>query len=130
MPLPFPVIKCPSERDYRPGTFPVREFVARNGAVTKIALGDRISDASLTLTYPYIPNVQKALVIELWKDSVGGFRDVALPANAFEGDPELEATIPTYLSWFMGEPQTRTPRGYLPGFSLLTLAFNGRLMAS
>jgi hypothetical protein len=129
MTISFPSIRCPTERSYKPGRFPIRSFVAQNGAVTKVARGDRITDAVLTLSYPYINNTEKALVVQLWLDALGDFLDVDLPSNAFDGDPELALKVPSYLVWYLEEPDIRTPQGYRPGLSSLTLTFNGVLEA-
>ena len=128
MPLPFPTIKCPGRRTLTPGVYPVREFKAINGATTTIIRGDRASDSRLEIEHPLILDTQVALVFQLWHDSLGGFRDVALPDNAYEGvDPALVAQIPTYLTWYISdEPSAESVQ---PGWSRLRLNFRGRLLA-
>jgi hypothetical protein len=128
MALSFPSIRCPSSRFYSPGVYPVRDFVAQNGAVVKVARGDRISSASLRLEYPYIANSEKDLVIALWNSSLGGFKSVNLPSNAFDGDAALGSTVPAYLEWSMKEPRIETPLGHPPGLSRMTLEFVGELL--
>lgn len=129
MTLMFPSIRCPTERTYKPGQYPIRTFVAQNGATTRIARGDRVNGATLTLEYAYISNADKAAVMQFWNDCLGGFRAVSLPAAAFEGDPGFKATVPAYLNWYMQEPETSTPQGYPPGFSRLSVSFVGELPA-
>ncbi len=128
MALTFPTIKCPSSRTLTPGAYPVRQFVAINGATTTIIRGDRASGARLSLEFRAMPDNQAALVWALWNDSLGGFRDVSLPANAFEGiDASLIAQIPPYLSWYLdGEPSVESVQ---PGFSRMRVEFIGRLVA-
>jgi len=128
MPLAFPVIKCPSSRTLTPGAYPVRQFVAINGATTTIIRGDRASGARLSIEYRLLADTDAALVWALWNDSLGGFRDVDLPANAYEGiDPALIAQIPSYLSWYLdGEPSVESVQ---PGLSRMRLELIGRLEA-
>ena len=127
MTLPFPAIRCPARRTFKPGTYPVRQFVSQNGATTTVIRGDRISGSTISIEYPLIRDAEVVSVLTLWQTSFGGFRDVALPADAFEGaDPDLVATIPSYLRWFMDEPEVRSVQ---PGLSSLTLNFTGRLAA-
>ena len=127
MTLPFPTIRCPARRTFKPGSYPLRQFVAQNGATTTVIRGDRISGSPLSVEYPLIPDAEVVPVLALWQTSFGGFRDVTLPSNAFEGvDPELVATIPSYLQWFMDEPEVRAVQ---PGLSSLTLSFTARLPA-
>lgn len=128
MPIPFPSIKCPGRRSFTPGDFPIREFVAQNGAVTKIARGDRLSDAKLDIEIPYMPDAEVASILNLWMNSIGSFRTVSLPANAFEGmSPAVVATIPSYLDWYMNEPSIRDSGR--PNYSAVTLSFRGLLPA-
>jgi hypothetical protein len=129
MTLPFPTIRAASTRNVKPGSHPVREFKAMNGAVTKIVHGDRVTDALVSFEYPYILDDEAALVVQLWYDSLSGAIDVALPANAFVGvDPGLAAKVPSYLSWFMSEPDVRSVQGK-PGWSRLSFELRGQLVA-
>lgn len=129
MTLPFPTIRCASTRNLRPGSHPVREFKAMNGAVTKIVRGDRITDALISFEYPFILDGEAALVVELWYNSLSGALDVALPAHAFDGmNLNLVAKVPSYLSWFMSEPDVQSVQAQ-PGWSRLSFELRGQLVA-
>jgi hypothetical protein len=104
----------------------VREFKAMNGAVTKIVRGDRVTDALISFEYPFIRDTEVALVLSLWLDSLSGAIDVSLPANAFEGiDIGLASKVPSYLSWFMSEPNVQSVQ---PGLSRLSFELRGQLV--
>ena len=127
MTIPFPTIRCPARRTFKPGNFPVRQFVAQNGATTTVIRGDRISGSTLSMEYPFIPDTEVVTILALWQASFGGFLDVALPDNAFDGvDATFVNRIPSYLRWFMEEPEVRSVQ---PGLSSLTLSFTARLVA-
>ena len=127
MPLTFPTIKCPGRRSYTPGSFPVRDFVAQSGATTKVIRGDRMTDATFGIEYPYIPDTEVALVLAFWETTLGGFRDVTLPIEQLDGmDEDIINTIPTYLAWYMTKPEVRSLQ---PGLSSLSIGFKGQLPA-
>lgn len=130
MTLPFPSIRCPGgQRTLSPGVYPVRRFVAINGATTTVLRGDRASDARLVIPYPLIRDTEAALVMALWHASLGGFRDVALPANAYAGvDPALVAQVPAYLKWYIAEEPVAESAG-IPGWSRMQLNLVGQLDA-
>lgn len=129
MTLPFPAIRAASVRNVKPGSHPVREFKAMNKAVTKIVRGNQVSDALISFEFPYILDSEAALVIDLWYDSLSGALDVGLPANVFAGvSPSLVAKVPSYLSWFMSEPDVRSVQGK-PGWSRLSFELQGQLVA-
>lgn len=130
MPLAFPIIKRPTRRPVlTPGSYPVRQFTAVNGANTTVIRGDRATEATLELEYSFLPDSEAAEVLQLWHDSLGGFRSVDLPANAYEGlDSSLTAQIPSYLTWYMrNEPSIESTD--VPGRSRMRLEFVGRLDA-
>jgi hypothetical protein len=124
----FPAVACPTRRTLTPGVYPVRRFTALSGASTAVIFGDRASDAKLSLSFTYVPDADAALVWQAWHDSLGGFHEVTLPSNAFEGiGAPLVAQLPAYLKWYMeGEPEAES---VLPGRSSMTVNFVGKLVA-
>lgn len=126
--IPFPAVACPTRRTLTPGVYPVRRFTALSGASTSVIFGDRASDAKLTISFTYLPDAEAASVWQAWHASLGGFREVTLPSNAFEGiGPALVAQLPAYLRWYMeGEPEVES---VLPNRSSMTVNFIGRLVA-
>jgi hypothetical protein len=125
MAIPFPVIRTAIRRTITPGGYPVRQFVAMNGATTTIARGSKPFDARLVLEFPYINDTDVALIWQTWYATLGGGLDVELPANAFSGvDSALVAQIPPELTWYMEEPQIRSVR---PLLSDARISFVGRL---
>jgi WD40 repeat protein len=125
MAIDFPCIRDPIRRILTPGAYPVRQFVAMNGATTVIARGKYAADARLTLEYSYIEDTDVALIWQVWYDTLGGGLEVSLPYNAYAGiDSSLVAQVPAYLRWYMEEPQIGSVQ---PGLSAATLVFVGRL---
>lgn len=128
MSIPFPAAACPARRTLSPGVYPTRRFTALSGASTSVIFGDKASDAKLSISFNYMPDADAAAIWQVWHATLGGFHEVTLPSNAFEGiGPALVAQLPSYLKWYMdGEPEVESA---LPGRSGMTVTFIGKLVA-
>jgi hypothetical protein len=126
MAVAFPAIRAATGRTMQPGAYPVRRSTAPTASVTSTVRGDRVTEVKLVLDYGYIEDEQAALIWATWHATMGGFREVTLPGNAFHGvDPSVVAKIPPYLGWYMeGAPEATSVQ---PGWSRMQVAFIGRL---
>jgi hypothetical protein len=126
MAVAFPAIRAATGRTMQPGAYPVRRSTAPTASVTSTVRGDRVTEVKLVLDYGYIEDEQAALIWATWHATMGGFREVTLPGNAFHGvDPSVVAKIPPYLGWYMdGAPEISSVQ---PGLSRIRVGFAGRL---
>ena len=67
MPHSFPSIK-PSSRSYSPGEYPQTNFEAQNGAKTIMRYGKNRVNATLTLGFANIADVDAALILANYED--------------------------------------------------------------
>jgi hypothetical protein len=127
MAVAFPAIRAATGRTMQPGAYPVRRSTAPTASVTSTVRGDRVTEVKLVLDYGYIEDEQAALIWATWHATMGGFREVTLPGNAFHGvDPSVVAKIPPYLGWYMeGAPEISSVQ---PGLSRIRVGFAGRLL--
>jgi len=59
----FPSVK-PTGRSYTPGSYPITDFVALNGATTRMLYGNRRSNAELNLDFQNISDDKAALILQ------------------------------------------------------------------
>ena len=118
MTVAFPEL-CPTQRQWTPGSFPVRRFTAVNGAGVTRIYGNRAFDASLSLEYN-LSDAELAELLECWNDAFGAFDTLTLPDTVFEGmSPAVRNQIPAYLSWRWAEQPRVT--SVLAGRSTVTV---------
>jgi len=129
MAIPFPLDQVPSVRRFTPGAHPVRIFTALNGAETPVLLGDRITGATITASWPALPDTDAQKAWTAWTSSYSGTKAVDLPPGLLQGLALDGVTYPAYLSWTIkDEPEVNSLLG-APGYSSLSLVMRGRLLA-
>ena len=124
MQIKFPDI-CPTSRRLTPGQYPVKTFVAINGASNTRLYGDTPYDATMQLEFS-VSDREAADILSCYHSSYGGFHALELSPKVWAGlDVDLVAQIPSNLLWkFKEEPQVES---LLPGRSKLTASLIGRL---
>lgn len=132
MALPFPYVK-PTSRTYIPGRYPQKEFVALNGAVTRLIYGNRRSGAELRLEFANITDAKAAEILENYEQVTSVNTDVTITAsNAAIGASSdlvayLRETGGSALKWRYAEPPSVT--SVLPGISTVSVVLTGTLDA-
>ena len=62
----FPKLK-PTSREYRPGVYPETQFTALNGAITRVAYGNRRSKSTLKLGFKMLSDSQVVEILDLYE---------------------------------------------------------------
>jgi len=76
----FPSLR-PSTREYTPGVFPQTEFTALNGAVTRIAYGNRRSQATLKLGFKCLSDPDVVKILDCYEAANGEWRPIVFFSN-------------------------------------------------
>ena len=127
MAITFNLEAVPAVRSLTPGAHPGRPFVALNGAETPILLGDRMTGARITASWPALPDAEAQKADDAWSDSYSGALDVQVPPGLLQGvESDTGKTFPAYLSWTIAGPPVRN--SVRRGFSSLSLVMRGRLL--
>jgi hypothetical protein len=127
----FPAIK-PTGRSYSPGTYPLAEFKALNGATTRMLYGNRRSDAELSLEFANISDDNAALILRHY-EQLGASDDWAsFTTGAAGASSSLAAFMQesggSGLRWrYADAPQVSS---VFPGRSTVQVTFVGQLDAA
>lgn len=127
----FPNIP-PTARSYSPGKYPQTEFVAQNGAVTRMLYGNRRLNAELSLEFSNITDGSAALILQNYETVTKTNDWVSFTAaNGSIGAPALASYLQesggSGLRWRYAEPPQVT--SVLPGRSSVQCRFVGELDA-
>lgn len=128
-PKPFPDL-VPSSRTYKPGVFAEEQFIAQNGAVTRLRFGNRLYNSTLSLSFQNIPDSKAAEILNNYKAAMSGDYYVSFKAtNAVAGAAaDLQVWMletNTKLKWkYSAPPQVAS---VVPGLSTVSCEFIGEL---
>lgn len=105
----------PTERTFRPGSFPTVRFNSISGAGVTRIYGSKQVNAELQLQF-VLSDADTCTVLRAWDDAKGSFETLDLPDEFFAGSGELlDCGIPDYLNWRWAERPSVT--SLLPGRS-------------
>ena len=66
----------PSSREYSPGTYPETKFQALNGAVTRIAYGNRSSASTMTMGFKALSDDEAMSIIRCYESANGSWNGI------------------------------------------------------
>lgn len=93
MPVLFPALR-PTERDYRPPSFPVSATRSQSGVVSKRLWGSIPGDAELRLGFRIITTDTAADIVNAWTATKSGIDFLILPSSILSGvGPRLSQVI-------------------------------------
>lgn len=129
----FPAV-APTGRSYNPGKYPQREFVALNGAVTRMIYGNKRSNAELSLEFNNITDSNAALILQNY-ETVTRTNDW-VSFTAANGALGAGSSLVNYLQesgasglrWRYADPPEVT--SVIPGRSSVRCRFVGELDAA
>lgn len=129
IPIAFPLEVVPSARKLTPGAHPTKIFKALNGAETPVLMGDRMTGATIVSAWPCLRDAEAQLAWTAWQNSYSGVYGTQVPPGLLLGLAADGIQFPDYLNWVIqAEPEINSILG-LPGYSTLSLAMRGRLLA-
>lgn len=129
----FPDLR-PSGRSYNPGKYPQQEFVALNGAVTRLLYGTKRSNAELSLDFNAITDSEVVQILSNYENVTKENDWVTFSAaNASVGTGTslanyIHETRPDGLRWRYAEPPEVV--SVSPGRSNVRCRFVGQLDAA
>jgi hypothetical protein len=129
MAIEFPLTQVPSDRKLSPGSHPVRVFTALNGAETPVLLGDRMTGATITASWPALPDADAQKAWTAWRSCYSGAKSVELPPGLLAGLAADGVEFPAYLDWTIKEEPVLGSILGAPGYSSVSLVMRGRLLA-
>jgi len=129
MAIEFQLTQVPSDRKLSPGSHPVRIFTSLSGAETPVLLGDRMTGATITASWPALPDADALKAWIAWSASYSGVKSVEIPPGLLAGLAVDGVEFPSYLDWTIKEEPTISSILGAPGFSSVSLAMRGRLLA-
>lgn len=104
-------------------------FTALNGAETPVLLGDRMTGATISASWPALPDADAQKAWTAWSTSYSGVKPVEIPPGLLAGLAIDGLEFPTYLSWTIQEAPVIGSILGAPGYSTLSLVMRGRLLA-
>jgi hypothetical protein len=119
--MAFPTLK-PTGREFSGGDFPIKRFNAQSGAEVRILYGNRRTNATLSLSYDNITDVNAQLFATDYAEQLGTFRTFTLPSEVRTGWTGAAATIdaPPTARWrYDSAPVIQAVR---PGRSSVTVS--------
>lgn len=129
----FPSI-APTARTYAPGKYPQKDFVALNGAITRMVYGTRRSGAELSLDFDNITDANAALILQNYELVTAANNWIVFSST--NGSIGTGASLAAYiqesggsgLRWRYAEPPQIT--SVVPGRSSVRCRFVGELDAA
>lgn len=80
--MPYPAF-APSGRSYDPGDWPVKTYKAQNGSEVRMLYGSARHGMKLSLTYSNIPDVDAAMFLLHYEETLGTYKTFQLNPAAY-----------------------------------------------